>query len=201
MISIIFDIIISVCIFFFSIKDRKIFKFGFQGYYIFFSLLIVVSFLICQILITDFFYGYYEKSMEIDGLFMISILIKSLTEEVVFRGFFLDKFLKKYKETISIIIVSIGFALLHVFSRSNVLLAFISSIIISVIFIKRRSIIDCFVIHLSINLFSIFLLPEISNYFQTVNRIYLPTYFFIIFVVFLVSLFFFIKKLRIKTFE
>ena len=98
-----------------------------------------------------------------DSFFIISIFIKSFTEELIFRGFWLNQIINKRSKTYSIIVISLGFALLHYFPGKNIIFAFFGSIVLSILYLKTKSILNVFTIHLLSNLSIMYLIPLIIS--------------------------------------
>ncbi|MFH7017611.1 lysostaphin resistance A-like protein [Flavobacterium sp. FlaQc-47] len=169
--SITFDVVLSIYIIVCNrenIKTNFILSFDYRllcGVLLIFSMLFFKEGLIC------FFYNnsidYYDK---VDFYFIVALVIKSFTEELIFRGYWLKNFLVRYNILISILIVSLGFAFLHFFGRNNAIFAFISSLALSYIFYKSKSIMNNFLIHVSSNLFVIFLFPSILSYYSSIDE-------------------------------
>ena len=98
-----------------------------------------------------------------------AVLFVGITEEVVFRGFFLNVLLKKMKMWYAILLTSLLFLLIHFpiwvykgillsnFFSGGFLLVFVLSIIFSWTFIKSRNIFVPIVLHMAWNLLVIFL--------------------------------------------
>ncbi len=107
-----------------------------------------------------------QEAHYIDLYFITSIFLKSFTEEVIFRGYWLNCFLTDRSRMFSIIFISLGFTVLHYFSGTDLLFAFIGSIVLSFLFIKTKSILNTFMIHLLSNVFFIFGLPHIIAYYS-----------------------------------
>ena len=107
-----------------------------------------------------------QKALHIDLYFIASIFFKSFTEEVIFRGYWLNYFLMDRSKLFSIIFISLGFTVLHYFSATDLLFAFIGSVVLSILYIKTKSLLNNFMIHLSSNLFFIFGLPQIIAYYS-----------------------------------
>jgi membrane protease YdiL (CAAX protease family) len=108
----------------------------------------------------------YNSGYNFDYYFIISILVKSFTEEVVFRGYWLNSFLATRDKWFSVIFISLGFTILHYFSRADVIFAFLGSVTLSFLYIKTKSILNTYIVHLLSNLFFIFGLPHIIAYYS-----------------------------------
>jgi len=141
------------------------FKFSYNNYLLYgiaslISVSIFVGFLI------QYFYPV-DYSVKIDFYFIIGTIVISFAEEVIFRGYWLNKFLDKYSIKSSILIASLGFAFLHIFAGINPIFAFIDCIILSYVFLKKQSIANVFVIHILNNLFTYFLFSKILLYYSS----------------------------------
>lgn len=134
-----------------------------------FGIVIVILLSVFNEICIRYFYNYPIEYIKVDTFFITTIIIKSFTEELIFRGYWLKKLLEKNKVNTSIFIVSLGFAFLHFFARKNPVLAFVSSIVLSFIFIKKQSILNTFMIHLLSNFFFIFGLPYIISLYSNLE--------------------------------
>ncbi len=97
----------------------------------------------------------------IDFFLLSSIIIKSLTEEIIYRGFWLNNMIKNKNLYLSILIISFGFAFLHYFSGNDPIFAFLASCIISIVYIKTKSILNVYIVHVLNNIFILFIMPMI----------------------------------------
>lgn len=131
--------------------------------------LLIVLILFFKESLMRFFLNTPVDDYKIDFYFIAALIIKSFTEELIFRGYWLKRFLEKQNVIFSILIVSIGFAFLHLFGRNNVIFALVSSILLSYVFYKTRSVLNTFVIHLTSNLFVVFLLPGILLSYSNID--------------------------------
>ncbi len=130
--------------------------------YLLYGIVVIIFLAIFNEAVFRYFYNYpINYYNTINAFFIFSIIIKSFTEELIFRGYWLNKISEKYNPNISIFIISFGFALLHLFARKDPVFSFICSIILCSIFIKTHSILNSFMIHLLSNLFLTFALPNI----------------------------------------
>jgi membrane protease YdiL (CAAX protease family) len=86
---------------------------------------------------------------------LVSICITSILEEIIFRGYFLNKLLSEKGNIISIIIVSFYFSIVHIFTDSGLLYVFLLSLILSTFYTKTRSIMSVILLHLYCNIFSL----------------------------------------------
>ena len=188
LLTLILDIIISIFLITSFNDVKKTLKINYS-HYLLYGIIILILLSVFKEILVRYFYDYpINDNNQIDAFFIGSIIIKSFTEEVIFRGYWLKKLLEKHKVSTSIFIVSFGFAFLHFFARNNPIFAFISSIVLSYIFTKKQSILNTFMIHLSSNLFFIFGLPYIiAFYSNTEARIQIKT----IVIVFLVIIYLF----------
>jgi membrane protease YdiL (CAAX protease family) len=123
--------------------------------------------------IVNYFSLYQNIPFKFNWKSLFIIICFSIIEEVIFRGYFLGKLLVSKNIFKSILIVSVSFALTHMFSSTPILYGFILSLLISFIYLKSNSIILVILLHLSLNMFNYFF-PTI-NYvkFFNGNEIYL----------------------------
>ncbi|GIZ07744.1 CPBP family intramembrane glutamic endopeptidase [Flavobacterium sp. UMI-01] len=132
--------------------------------------------------------GSVENTRYIDLYFIMSIFLKSFTEEVIFRGYWLSYFLTTKNKWFSVIFISLGFTVLHYFSGADLIFAFLGSITLSFLYIKTKSILNTYMVHLLSNLFFIYGLPHIiACYSNTEAKIKVKT----IIIVFLVIIYLF----------
>lgn len=103
--------------------------------------------------------GKFKESLLLFFLYGIAFLAVALFEESLFRGYILQKLLKKYSITKSIIISSVIFGSLHFFSYSSsyyfwigLTNASILGILFSIITVKTKSLMIAIGFHLSWNL-------------------------------------------------
>lgn len=100
----------------------------------------------------------YEKTVQsllktpITGFIQVCI-IAPVIEEILMRGFVLDGLKTSYGIAAALLISSALFALLH-FNMVQTLSAFISGLILGLLFIKTNSILSCIVAHCGYNLIS-----------------------------------------------
>ncbi len=125
-----------------------------------------------------------ENAINLDIYFIVSIFLKSFTEEVVFRGYWLSYFLENRSKWFSVIFISLGFTLLHYFSGADLVFAFLGSITLSFLYIKTKSILSNYMVHLLSNLFFIFGLPKIiALYSNTEAKIKVKTIIIIVLII------------------
>jgi hypothetical protein len=86
----------------------------------------------------------------------VAILIAPISEEILFRGFLLNKFHSKYGSKKSILITSVIFALFHM-HLGAIIPVFILGMSIGWIKIKTRSLLPCIYIHIIQNSLAIIL--------------------------------------------
>lgn len=160
--TLIFDIILAVIL---IVKRRKelifTYKANISNFYALFILLFFI--IIINLSISSEFVN---NNNNIDLYFIASIFLKSFTEELIFRGYWLNYFLSDRGKIFSVIFISLGFTMLHYFSGADLLFAFIASVTLSFLYIKTKSILNIFMIHLSSNLFYIFGLPHIIAFYS-----------------------------------
>lgn len=154
-----YDIILA---FILIVKKKNVFKFNYvpnnKNIY---ALLLLLLFPIILNLIVSFYSP--RTTKHFDSFFIISIFFKSFTEELIFRGFWLSKFVKERSKAYSIILISLGFTLLHYFPGKNIIFAFLGSVVLSFLYLKIKSILNVFIIHLLSNLSIMYLIPLIIS--------------------------------------
>lgn len=163
------DIVISFFVILSSDDIKKSLKINKDAYLLYgvFSLVLLAS---LKEIISHYFVDYpINLYTQIDAFFIISIVVKSFTEEIIFRKFWFDFFLERHKVITSILIISLGFSFLHFFSRTNPIFAFVSSIVLCYIYFKKKSVMGTYIIHLTVNLFMIFALPSFLAYYTHVE--------------------------------
>jgi len=177
-------------------KNTKLnFKFTYNNYLLY-GIASIISVSIFLGFLVQYFYPVpVDHSVKIDFYLITGTIILSFAEEVIFRGYWLNNFLEKYSITTSILITSTGFAFLHFFARNDPFFAFIGSVILSLIFLKQKSISNVFAIHLLYNFFATFLWPKIMLSYLNLDAIYK----IIIFVTIAVINICFLKMLLKKT--
>lgn len=94
-------------------------------------------------------------------------IIAPVIEEVIMRGFVLGGLKTSYGIAVALLISSTLFALLH-FNMVQTLSAFISGLILGLLFIKTGSILSCIVAHCGYNLISfvIMIIPYVKSEFR-----------------------------------
>jgi len=169
LLTLIFDVFVCVLVIVNSKKLKQNFKISSVTYLIFGALSLMLLAILKEIIV-HYFYEYpINFYKNIDVFFVVSIVLKSFTEEVIFRKFWLQYFSEKYHLNISILITSLGFAFLHIFSKTNPIFAFLSSLVLCYIYFQNKSIISTYIIHLMINLFVIFIMPSFLVYYSHVE--------------------------------
>lgn len=171
--SLLFNLIVVFLIIISNRKSNKT-KLNFKISYDNYLLYGIISIILTSILISFVEHYFYpiDSYRRIDYQFIISLVILSFVEEVIFRGHWLNQFLEKYDVKTSILVVSIGFTFLHFFARNDPFFAFVGSVILSCVFLKKKSISNVFMIHLLYNLFVLFLLPKIMLSYSNLDGIY-----------------------------
>jgi membrane protease YdiL (CAAX protease family) len=171
-----------------KMKLNEIIRYKIPSYYLIF-LLIISSFGLTVLFselnnVIRYFFPMRESAIQstIDFLvsgniflviFSVGIVIP-ITEELIFRGLFLNGLLKNYSAATSIITTSILFALLHV-SPWGLLSYFLIGVFLSWIFLKTKNLIYCFIVHSLYNLWMVIfiraniLIPGFSD-FSDLNR-------------------------------
>lgn len=145
-------------------KTKLNFKFSYNNYLLYGIASIISISLLVGFLIQHFYP--IDRSVKIDFYFIVGTIIISFAEEVIFRGYWLNKFLEKYGIKTSILIVSLGFAFLHIFAGNDPIFAFIDCIILSYVFLKKQSITNVFIVHILNNLFTYFMFSKILRYYS-----------------------------------
>jgi membrane protease YdiL (CAAX protease family) len=178
--TLLFDIVLAILL---ISKKREQFFFG--NYLNINNVYVILILVLLSIMINLFFVkksSYSEYNF--DFYFVTSIFLKSFTEEVVFRGYWLRSFLTNRGKWFSVIFISLGFTVLHYFSGADLVFAFLGSITLSFLYIKTKSILNTYMVHLLSNLFFIFGLPEIiALYSNTEAKIKVKTIIIIILVI------------------
>ncbi len=131
---------------------------------IFTILILVILNILFETLILNIMYHYnneefskYYRNIDFDTTIYLrsffTILIQSTLEEILFRAILLKGLIKKYNTSLVIIIVSCAFALSH--NNYNFFISyFVTSIIISLIYIYTKSISLAILFHILQNLFA-----------------------------------------------
>ncbi len=89
------------------------------------------------------------------------ILLVPVLEELIFRGYFINKFLEISNKSFTVLIISFCFSVAHFFTNTGLLFAFIFSVIISLFYIRTGSLLFAIFLHIYCNLFTLFILPII----------------------------------------
>lgn len=147
----------------FIIHNYKINKFSFSfeyNYLLYIMLGISISVIYNMILYGFNLYTYDTNNTNFIFNVLISGIIGPVFEEILFRVNFIPKIEKFiYNKYIVILIASLIFSILH-FSITSSIIALIVGIVNSYIYIKTRDIIRISLLHVSVNIMSIF----ITNY-------------------------------------
>lgn len=147
----------------FIIHNYKIYKFSFSfeyNYLLYIMLGISISVIYNMILYGFNLYTYDTNNTNFIFNVLISGIIGPVFEEILFRVNFIPKIEKFiYNKYIVILIASLIFSILH-FSITSSIIALIVGIVNSYIYIKTRDIIRISLLHISVNIMSIF----ITNY-------------------------------------
>lgn len=95
-----------------------------------------------------------ESKINFYLVFLISIIIIPIIEEVVFRGLILNRLIqeKSKKALFSIVLSSILFALIHDFEIASLMISFGLGIIIGYIYVFTKNLFYCFIFHICYNL-------------------------------------------------
>ncbi len=154
-------------------EEIKLFKFNLI--YFVMSILIMTTIVVCYNLIFGNIFEDYSLKTNIQTNIhnIILIVLFSFFEEILFRKYILENLLEHKNKFKSIINVSICFALVHFFSNTGILYAFLLSILLSYSFYKTKSVLINILSHLYINLFVLFFLDEILNF---LNRLFKLSY-------------------------
>lgn len=124
----------------------------------------------------------------------ISIVLAPIIEEIFFRGFLLEQFLKQYPRCLSIIGVSILFALVH--PGQSMVEHLFFSIIVGVIYNFTHSLLSVIIYHSLWNLLVSFIIP--MTYRVTEDFFFSPWY-MISFIVGILIVIFLLTKIKIIT--
>ncbi len=101
----------------------------------------------------DFFYKMFLELMSDRSwtTFVMMVVAAPLLEEILFRGIFLDGFLKNYSARKSIFWSSLFFAVAHM-NPWQFIVAFVLGLLIGYVYLKTRSLLPCIFIHFIANL-------------------------------------------------
>lgn len=94
---------------------------------------------------------------------LLMCLVYPIVEEIVFRLYWLKYLNDKMSNTKSIIIVSLGFSLYHLFSGMPLLYAFLNSILISWLYLRFKNLYLCFVFHILYNAGALLIYTVMQN--------------------------------------
>jgi membrane protease YdiL (CAAX protease family) len=198
--SLVFNLIFVVFYIFKHNNVSKLIKINYSNNLIYGILLIIFFSILWDILIIYLDGPPKRFHNRFDLFFIISIVLISFADEIIFRGYWLEKINKKFKPNFSIFIVSFGSSFLHLFARNNPFLAFFASVVLCLIFTKKASILNVFIVHLISNLFFIFVLPHLISryyYFDNFSKIIIIVLVFLIFI-YLMKLFLTPHLARVK---
>lgn len=100
----------------------------------------------------DFFYKMFLELMADRSFstFVMMVIAAPLLEEILFRGIFLDGFLKNYSARKSIFWSSLFFAVAHM-NPWQFIVAFVLGLLIGYVYLKTRSLLPCIFIHFIAN--------------------------------------------------
>ncbi len=132
-------------------------------YYLFLSFfLITVTIVLYNFLMISVFPDYIVSiGIDVTLKVIIQIFFISVFEEIIFRKYFLENLSSEKNNLRSIMILSICFSIAHLFTDSGVLYVFIISFILSIVYLKTRSLFLVILSHLYANLFVLFFLEKI----------------------------------------
>ncbi len=180
--TLLFDIVLAVIL---ILKKRKELEFINNTNNIYALLILLLFSIAINLSISK---GFAQNTNNIDLYFITSIFLKSFTEEVIFRGYWLNSFLINRSKFFSIIFISLGFTVLHYFSGTDLVFAFIGSITLSLLYISTKSILNTFMVHLISNVFVVFGLPHVIKFYSNTEfKIKIK----IIIIIFLLIIYFF----------
>lgn len=149
---------------FISFKYKFIFLPAFKEWHwkhLFYSIGSLLVLIILQRIIGTYFEVFdYDSSYSITGVkIILSVILTPVFEEIFFRGFLLERALRKYTPVTSILFISLLFGLSH-FSFAgiaNVILSFTSGLLYGYIYYRTRSVVLCILLHALYNGLSLFL--------------------------------------------
>ena len=130
------------------------------SYLILASLFIIIYSLMMQSIIGD---SVFDNNQNISLLPLFLICTTSILEEIVYRAYFLDKLLKEKSKIASVLILSLHFSIVHIFTDTGLLYAFVFSILLSLLYIKTKSLFNTIILHLYCNFFALCLLQYFIN--------------------------------------
>lgn len=101
----------------------------------------------------DFIYKMFLELMSDRSVstFVMMVIAAPLLEEILFRGIFLDGFLKNYSARKSIFWSSLFFAVAHM-NPWQFIVAFVLGLVIGYVYLKTKSLLPCIFIHFIANL-------------------------------------------------
>lgn len=139
------------------IKSDSVFKVNFNFNWIYY-LLFIVSFYSLYFLCTSFFFInddvlIYENLNKFE--IIKALLLYPIFEELIFRKYLLVSLAKTKSEIRSILVLSLGFTLIHCITNSSLLYVFLLSTFLSWIYLKTRNIYLVVFLHFLNNFLSI----------------------------------------------
>jgi|SRR5690554_1429155 len=157
--------LISSAYFLYIRKDELKFKVQINKPFTWVILLAVTSALM-GILLThkEEFTNYYStfNNMNLSHILLVC-LVYPLVEEIVFRLYWLKDLSNKLSNVKSIVIVSFGFSIYHLFSGIPLLYAFLYSVIISWLYLKFNKLYLCIIFHVLYNTSVVLIYTTIQN--------------------------------------
>jgi len=110
-------------------------------------------------------FHYKQNSTDLVYQFLAILIVSPILEELFFRKFLLSKLLIKYNISISVIISSLCFSIIHIETPNNLIPSLIFGILSSMIFLRTGKIIYSIVFHVLRNsiYFVILLNPEVYD--------------------------------------
>lgn len=167
---------------FFNYKEQQTWKthFGTFKSVALYTLMYIIAFSIFSNLLIFLIFNDLETVIKIDkyDFYYISrsLLIFPFLEEYVFRGSILPKLIKFTSKKRAVLLVSIGFTVIHLFSNSSLFLVILFSFFISYVYLKTESILLCFVAHILNNFTVLMIFPYlIFNVKIQENKYYIIT--------------------------
>jgi len=118
------------------------------------------------------------KSSNVTTIIIYAVILIPVLEELLFRGLFLDSFLKIYSPVKAIIYSSVLFSIIHI-NPMQTLSAFLGGLIIGWLYYKTASLLPCILFHSIINSSNGFLFKYFSPngiYFKEYNFSYILFY-------------------------
>jgi membrane protease YdiL (CAAX protease family) len=148
-------------------KTKLNFKVSYNNYLLYGIVSLISISILVGFLIQDFYKHPVDNDIKIDFYLIIATIIIAFAEEIIFRGYWLNNFLEKYNVNRSVFIVSFGFSFLHIFAGNDPIYAFIDSVILSYVFLKKQSISNTFIVHILNSMFGYFLFSKILLYYSS----------------------------------